>query len=54
VFGHKKFPDIFCEFITPAIDAKLLIVCTENAPLEGVELKCAVNPLLVWSNGIEV
>jgi hypothetical protein len=48
VLGHKKFPEKFCEFITPAIELKLFVVCVENAGCDGVsavELKCAVNPL---------
>ncbi len=48
VLGHKKLPVKFCEFMTPAIGPKLLVVCIENAGCNGVsavELKCAVNPL---------
>jgi hypothetical protein len=55
VFGHKKFPENFCEFITPPIETKLFTVWIENAGRVGVsdvELKCAVNPLDVWSIGV--
>ena len=48
MLGHRKLPEKFCEFMTPAIEAKLAIVCVENAGCDGVsaiELKCAVNPL---------
>ena len=37
VFGHRKLPDNFCEFMTPPIEDRLVVVCTENAPLNGVE-----------------
>jgi hypothetical protein len=55
VLGQRKLPEKFCELITPAMEAKLVVVCIENAGCEGVsagELKCAVKPLFVWSKGV--
>ena len=55
VLGQRKLPEKFCELITPAIEAKLVVVCMENAGCVGVsvwELKCAVRALFVWSKGV--